>query len=513
MSIEDLNADLAERLDRVHQMGGDRKLRARSDAGLLNARERIASLADPDSYRELGAFAGSGGDAKSDIPADGKVTGFCRVDGRSVGVVSNDFTVKGASSTPINGQKISRVKEIATAEGLPVVFLGESTGARMPDIMGAGSMGAGRNPTQYLRDRATPWVGAVLGPCFGSATWYSVLSDVTIMRKGAHLAVGSPRLTALATGEESDVEEMGGWEIHATRTGLVDLVVDTDHEAVEMVKTVLSYLPSHCDEAPPVVPYSADEQREEERAALIEKIVPVSRTRGYDMRKVIRRVADEGSVLELKALFGRSMTTSLARIAGRTVGFVANNPMFKGGAIDAEGCSKATGFIALCDSFNIPLVFVSDQPGFMIGIDGERKLMPGRIMNWMNAISLATVPKIALVARKSYGQAVLNMGLGGNADEACAWTTAEIGFMDPSHGATIVYGLTPENDPEGFEQARAEMAKETSPYAAAAVNSVQDVIRPRDTRDYLIRALETHRLRRSGGVGQGRMRTWPTTVI
>lgn len=256
-----------------------------------------------------------------------------------------------------------------------------------------------------------------------------------------------------------------------------------------------------------------DAEREREAAERLAGIVPTSRTRGYDMRQVLSCVFDPDSVLELKELFGRSITTAFARLAGQPVAVIANNPKFKGGAIDADACTKATGFLMLADSYNLPIVFITDQPGFLIGIDGERKAMPGRVMNWMNALSLCTVPKIAVVARKTYGQAVLNMGLGGHADLTCAWTTAEIGFMDPGHGATIVYGVNEKDDPEGFRAARDEMAKDTSAYSAAEVLSVHEVIDPRDTREFLRRSLQVHNLRSSGGVGEGHMRSWPTTVI
>jgi len=195
------------------------------------------------------------------------------------------------------------------------------------------------------------------------------------------------------------------------------------------------------------------------------------------------------------------------------VGVIANNPMFKGGAIDADACSKATSFLVFCDSFNIPIVFLVDQPGFLIGLEGERKAMPGRVMNWMNALTLCSVPKISIIARKTYGQAVLNMGLGGNAHEVCAWTTAEISFMDPSHAVTIVHGIREQDDPEKFAELRDQMAKDFSPYEAASIYSVQSVIEPGETREYLKRTLEVHELRATGGVGKGRLRTWPTTVL
>lgn len=514
MSLDQLRTELIAEQQAALEMGGKKKLDQRREEGVLNARERINVLVDPGSFWELGALARSiRPEARPRTPADGKVTGFARIDGREIAVVSNDFTVMGASSSTINGRKIAHIKEVATERGKPIVWLGESTGARMPDVMGASAIGAQRNPTQYLRTRRTPWIAAVLGHCYGSSSWYACMSDIVVMRKGARMAVASPRLSAMATGEAGDEEELAGWKLHATTSGLVDVVVDTDEEALDVVQRVLSYLPSHSGEAPPRLTYESTEEIETERAEKIGKLVPTRRTQGYDMRKVLACIFDVDSLLELKSMFGRSITTAFARIDGRPVGVLANNPMFKGGAIDADSCSKATSFLMVCDSFNLPVIMMSDQPGFLIGIEGERKAMPGRVMNWMNALSLCTVPKISIVARKTYGQAVLNMGLGGNADETCAWTTAEIGFMDPKYGVNIVHGLNQDDDPEAYAEAFEDMAKDTSPYAAAGVFSVGDVIDPRETRDYLKRALEVHNLDAQGGVGQGLMRTWPTTVI
>lgn len=505
--------DLSEAHERLREqaleMGGEKKLKARAAAGVLNARERIDRLCDKDTFREVGLFGVSHRPQMRDrTPADGKVTGFGEIDGRLVGVVSNDFTVLGASSSRTNARKIKYVKRVATSRGYPIVFLGESSGARMPDAMGAeGTVANADDPTQYLRRRNSPWVSAVLGPCYGSSSWYASLSDFVVMRKGAVLAVSSPRLTEMATSESVDPEELGGWRVHAQDSGLVDVAVDTDEEALDLVRRFLSYLPANNSEPPPVaaVPEGADDPARAERIA---KLVPTSRNRVYDMRKVLECIVDPDSLFELKRLYGRPIITALARIDGQTVGIVASNPIVKGGAIDPEACSKATSFIVLCDSFNVPLVFIADQPGFLIGKDGERKGATGRVMNWMNALSLVTVPRIAIVARKTYGQALLNMGLGGNADETCAWTTAEINFMDPRFGARIVHGMDIVDDPERYEAAVAEMTHGTSAYDAAGAFVVGEVIDPRETRAYLSSVLRVHGQR----VGEHHLANWPTTV-
>ena len=489
-------------------MGGPEKLARRRDERVLNARERIDHLLDPGSFRESGMLAVSARREVADsTPADGKVAGFGLVDGRHVAVVSNDFTVMGASSSTVNGKKVKHIKTVANRRGLPIVFLGESTGARMPDIMGS-AVAMGDDPLQYQRRRETPWAAAVLGHCYGSSAWYSSLSDFCVMRKDAVMAVSSPRLTAMAISEDVDPQDLGGWRIHATKSGLVDLAVDTDEEALDAITEFLSYLPSHSGEPPPRREVTPEDVPD---ATQLDQVIPSSRTKVYDVHDVISCVVDSGHLFELKKHFARSLVTGLARVDGRTVGILANNPRIKGGAIDPDACAKATSFLVLCDSFNIPIVFLVDQPGFLIGKEGELRGATGRVMNWMNALSLVSVPRISIVLRKSYGQAVLNMGGAGNADEVAAWSTAEVGFMEPAYGVRIVHGVTREDDPDRFEELFEEMNKDTSGAALAAVYAAQEVIKPRETREYLSDILRIHTTRSTGGVGEGNLRTWPTS--
>lgn len=498
-----------ERLLKALAMGGAEKLQERAQQGVLNARERIDRLVDDQSFHEMGLFATSiRPEMRERSPGDGKLAGFGRIGGRDVAVVSNDFTVMGASSSTVNSAKIGHVKRIATQRGLPMVFLGESTGARMPDVMGAAGVGSGDRPTQYRRMRETPWVSAVLGHCYGSSSWYAALADFVVMRKGAITAVSSVKLTSRAINEAVDPEALGGWKLHTEVTGMVDLAVDTDEQALEAVQKFLSYLPSHHNEAPPVHPVPEGSGEQGQR---ILDILPQSRTQVYDVRKILALIYDKDSVFELKPRFGRSIVTALARLDGRSVGIVASNPIYKGGAIDPQSCEKVVSFLVLCDSFNIPLVFMADQPGFLIGVEGERQGAIGRVMNWMNAMSLVSVPKISVVMRKTYGQAVLNMGGGGNADEVINWFTAEVNFMDPRSAVSIVHGVEPQDDPERYAQLLDEMTKGTTAYDAAAVYAAHSVIHPAQTRAHLIRSLEVHQLRLSGGVGEHLMRTWPTS--
>ncbi|MGE0749005.1 MAG: acyl-CoA carboxylase subunit beta [Variibacter sp.] len=490
-------------------MGGPEKLARRAEQGILNARSRMDYLLDEGSFYESGLLTQSVRPEDSEsTPGDGKLTGYGRIDGREIVVVSNDFTVKGASSSLTNMRKIAQMRRVATERGLPMVWLGESSGARLPDNQGARGMGTmlGNDPTQYRRTRETPWASAILGYCYGSSFLYNCCSDFSVMRKGAVMAVSSPSLVEMATNQKVAPEDLGGWRIHAEVTGMVDMVVDTDEEALDAIKRFLSYLPSHHNETPPRAPVPAGSGADMDRIA---DTLPQSRTQVYDMRKIVRAIADADSVFELKARFGKVAVTALARLDGQTVGFIANNPLVKGGALDTDACDKIIDFLVLCDSFNIPIITLVDTPGFMIGAEAELRRATGKIVNFMNALQLVTVPKLSVILRKTYGQAYLNMGGGRNSDEVAAWPTAEISFMTPAFAVRVVHGLKP-GDP-GFDERLAAMEQENEVWGAASMYAVQHVVPPHETRDHLIRLLKVHQLRLTQGVGQHLLRVWPTS--
>ena len=458
MAHEEMLEALARRRAKALAMGGEARLARRAAQGVLDARARLDCLLDAGSFNETGLFATSfRAEDRERTPADGKVTGFGRIDGRPGAVVSHDFTVLGASSSQVNGKKIRHVKDIATSRGLPIVFLGESAGARIPDRMGsAGRAILGQDPTEYQRLRVSPWVSAQLGSCFGSSTWYGCMSDYVVMRKGAVMAVASHRVTSTAIGQAIEPEELGGWRLLTGVSGLVDLAVDTDEQAIAAVRRFLSYLPGHCNEAPPALDPAQVAAHDPQRLL---DLLPAARSQVYDMRRVLEAIADVGSLFELKGRFGRSIVTALARIEGRSVGFIANNPLFKGGAIDA--------------------------------------------------LSMVTVPKVSVILRKSYGQAYLNMGGGRNSDVVAAWPSADLGFMDPRVGASV---LTPEGGGSSTPADLSEqIARDRTAWGLAALYEAHAVIDPRDTRAWLAATLEALRSRLTGGVGQHRLANWPTS--
>lgn len=505
--MDEKTREFAERRARALAMGGPEKLARRKAAGLLNARERMARLFDGGAFHEVGLFATSERPEHAlKTPADGKIVGFGNVDDRPVAAVSNDMTVLGASSSTVNGRKIAYAKEVATKNGAPLVFLGESSGGRIQDNMGARGMGASSwDPLQYVRTRETPWAAAVLGPSFGSSAWYTCLSDFAVMRKGAVLAVASPKVTSHAIGQTIEAEELGGWEMHALSSGLVDQFVDTDEEAIEAIRRFLGYMPSHAGECAP----RAGARKPSVDPVTLPDIVPPDRAKVYNMYKVIEAVVDGDSFFDLKKRFAPSLITGLARIDGRPVGIMANNPLKKGGAVDYDACDKAISLLVLCDSFNLPVVQLVDQPGFLVGVQGERRGMPAKIMSNIQALQMCTVPKLSVVLRKSYGAAYVNMGGGRNSDDFSVWDRSEISFMDPGIAVGIALGVDRDEEPERFEELRRQVDADSSPYEIAGMFAAQSVIEPHATREHLIECLAIHSRARNGGVGQRRLSAWP----
>ena len=510
MAYEKLLAEFEARRAKALAGGGADKYAKRTAAGVWNARERIDYLVDKGSFLESGLFGASGvyAEQADETQTDGKLAGYGKINGRDVVVVVNDFTVKGASTSATNSKKIAHMKRVSTERGIPMVVIGESTGARLPDAMGARGMGQllGNDNTQFRRLRETPMCAAAFGPSFGSSTWLACQADFSVMQKGAIVAVSSPRLVSMALGEKVNPEDLGGWRLHAETTGLIDQAVDKEEEVFDAIKRFLSYLPGHHNEAPPDAPVPAGSGADMDK---VFAVLPESRTQVYDMKRIIRAVVDKDSLFELKPRFGKSVVTGLARLGGKSVGIVANNPLHRGGALDADACRKIVDFIVLCDSFNVPLVLLVDTPGFQIGTEAEKAGAPGKIMNFMNAMTLVTVPHLSVIIRKSYGRAYVCMGGGRHSDDVAAWPTAEISFMSPEFATKIVHGVGV-GEP-GYEEKLAQIEKGADVWGLAEVYATQAVIRPDETRDYLIRMLEVYRLRLSKGVGQHLMRNWPTS--
>jgi acetyl-CoA carboxylase carboxyltransferase component len=518
MSFEKQLQELDRRRKQALQMGGVEKIQKQHDRGRLTARERIDRLLDPDSFMEIGMFNHSDMPGMAEkTPADSKVAGYGKIGGRPVALISNDFTVLAATSSRVAGRKEGELKLLAARRGMPVVYLGEAGGARMPDIMGAAGLASygGGGFDSYLqimsRVRQTPMVTAILGECYGMPTWMACLSDFVVQVKGASMGVSGPRVVELALGETVSDEELGGWKVHADITGSADRVAEDEQECFHLIRRYLAFMPSHCDETPPVAPVPQDSGRDMPH---ILDHLPEKRNRTYDMHRILECIVDSGSLFTVKPTFGKSVITALARLEGQTVGIVANQPMFNAGAMDTDGIDKVLSFVCLCDSFNVPLLFFHDIPGFLVGKEAERKRVAARVMNYMNALGLVTVPKIAVIVRKTYGMAFWNMcGSGCGADFLAAWPSAEMSFVDPAIAANVVYGGKPsaaDKASEEWQTLMQQMVDDASPYGAAGKHFIHDVIDPRQTRDYLTRAIEISRNSRRRGIGEHRLANWPT---
>jgi acetyl-CoA carboxylase carboxyltransferase component len=506
--------DLRQRREKALEMGGKKKIQRQHHRGRLTARERINKLLDPDTFFEVGLLNHSDMPGMAEkTPADSKIGGYGKIDGRDVVIAANDFTVMSATSSRVAGHKEGELKVAASRNGLPVIYLGEAGGARMPDIMGSVGMatfgGGGMDSFLHImsRVRQTPLIATVMGECYGMPTWMACLADFVVQVKGSAMGVSGPRVVEMALSETVTDEELGGWKVHAEITGMVDRTAEDEDDCFRLIREYLSYMPDHIDTTPPMadVPEGSGD-----RMADILNVLPERRNRAYDMNKLLKCIFDEGSMFPIKPLFGKSVITTLARINGRVVGAVANQPMWQGGAMDTDGIDKVISFLVLCDTFNIPIIFFHDIPGFIVGKAAERKRVAAKVMNYMNALGLLTVPRISVILRKTYGMAFWNMGGCGTAsDFIVAWPTAEISFVDPEIAAKVVFGGK-EAPQEQWDEFIQNMVEDSSPYGPAGLNLINDVIDPRETRDYLIRALEVSVRRRQGGIGEHRLANWPT---
>ncbi|MCF8146182.1 MAG: carboxyl transferase [Deltaproteobacteria bacterium] len=513
MDMETPVQHLQDKRRHALRMGGSDKVARQHGRGRLTARERIDRLLDKDSFLEMGLLAHSAAPGMADkTPADGVICGYGTIHGRRVAVIANDFTVLASTNAETNLKKTLQFKtQVKQKTKVPLIWLGESGGARMPDCQGSlefCSLSGGGVDTlapAYTHLREQPFIFAAMGECYGIPDFQASLADIVIQVKGSALSVSGPRALARAVGQTFSGEEMGGWEVHSRITGMTDRVVEDDEACLQMIREVLTYFPDHNAELPHSRPAP---QNEQDLMGSILTLVPADRKKTYDMHPVIACLVDQGSCLELKPEFGPMLITCLARINGEAVGIIANNPAKGAGAMDVNGLDKLTGFLCLCDSHNLPLIFLHDTPGHLVGKDAERKKVGAKVVQAQQALFQVTVPKISIIIRKSYGKACMNMcGPGAGPDFIVAWPTAEIGFMDPEIAADVVYGNLPE---ETRRRHLETMIGESNPYPAAGAYYLQDVIDPRDTRKYLINVLHIIRDSKDRGMGQHRLANWPT---
>ena len=511
--MDDLIEELARKREAFSRMGGPAKVERQHAKGRLTARERIDTLLDSGTFLEMGFFAHSDYPGMEDkTPADGLICGYGRIDGRRVALIANDFTVLASTNARVNLKKLLTFKkQVKKKAVVPLIFLGEAGGARMPDCQGSREVctitGYELNSLrpEYTHFREQPLIFAALGECYGVADFQANLADFVVQVKGSAIAVSGPRALSRAIGQAHSGEEIGGWEVHSRITGIADRVVENEEECWDMIRRFLDYMPNHHGEPPGLKPVP---EGSGERMSRIAEVLPEDRRRVYDMHGIIDCIVDGGEYLELKPDYARMLITALARVNGSVIGIVASNPMVNLGATDTDALDKMMGFLCLCDSYHIPLLFLHDTPGHMVGKEGEIKKVGAKVVNALQCLFQVTVPKISIIIRKTYGQGTVNMcGMGGGPDFLAAWPSAEIGFMDPLIAADVVFGNLEEEERAKRVEA---MIGDLSPYPAAGAYYIQDIIDPRETREYLIKVLEVIRDSKDRGMSKRYLANWPT---
>jgi methylmalonyl-CoA carboxyltransferase large subunit len=494
-SMEELTQALRKKKEAAQQGGGPERLAKQREQGKLTARERIEGLIDSGSLEEFGLFAQHRqthfGMAAKEIPGDGVVTAAGAVDGRLIHLASQDFTVLGGSAGEVHSLKVADVMERALKTGSPFVFINDSGGARVQEGIDSLS-GYGRVfYTNVLLSGAVPQIALICGPCAGGAAYSPALTDFVIQTRQAQMFITGPQVIKQVTGEQISAEALGGADAHMVHSGVIHFVAENDQDALHLCRRLLSFLPSNNLEDPPRL--STDNSVDPNPK--LSAIVPVDPKQSYDVREVIAGVVDQGDLLEVQAGHAMNMVVGFARIVGRTVGVIANQPCVLSGAIDINAATKASRFIRFCNAFNIALLTFVDVPGFFPGVQQEYGGIIRHGAKLLFAYSAATVPKIQIILRKSYGGAHVAMcsrDLG--ADRVFAWPTAEIAVMGAEGAVEIVFRK--EMDEAADKAARRAELIETyrstfsTPYVAAGRRHVDDIIEPGNTRKHLAQALE-----------------------
>lgn len=477
--------------------GGLKRIEAQHKKGKLTARERVELLLDPGTFEEIGMLvthrSTDFGLEKEQYLGDGVVTGYGQVDGRLVYVFSQDFTVFGGSLSETHAEKICKVMDLAMKTGAPLIGLNDSGGARIQE----GVVSLGGYADIFLRNVQSsgviPQISAIMGPCAGGAVYSPAMTDFTMMvDHTSYMFVTGPNVVKTVTHEEVTSEELGGASTHASKSGVTHFIANNELDCIQKIRQLLSYMPQNCEDDAPIRPYSSktSELRED-----LDKIIPANPNQPYDMRDVIEGIVDETSFMEVHKDFAENIVVGFARLAGRSIGIVANQPAYLAGVLDINSSRKAARFTRFCDAFNIPLLVLVDVPGFLPGTDQEWN---GIIINGaklLYALSEATVPKVTVITRKAYGGAydVMNSKHIG-ADLNFAWPTAEIAVMGPKGAAEIIFKneIAKAEDKEAKLQEKVDEYTETfaNPYRAAARGFIDEVIDPKETRIKLIKGFK-----------------------
>ena len=497
--------DLRNRLDEAVHSGSARAIEKQHAKGKMTARERIAKLLDEGSFTELDEFArhrSTNFDMQNNRPyGDGVVVGYGTVDGRNIALYSQDFTVMGGSLGEVMAEKIIKIAEFALKNGMPLIGISDSGGARIQEGV-ASLSGYGRIFRLNTRSSGViPQISLILGPCAGGSAYSPAITDFTVMvNETSHMFITGPEVIKTVTGEEIGMEELGGAHTHNTKTGVAHYLAENEDDAIDYVKALLSYLPSNNTDGTPLLP-ATETLATKVSDTELDTLVPDSPNQPYDMKVLIQALLDEGEFLEVHELFAPNILVGFGRVEGHSVGIVANQPLQLAGTLDIDSSEKAARFVRFCDAFSIPVITLVDVPGFLPGTEQEWNGIIRRGAKLLYAYGEASVPLITLITRKAYGGAFIVMGskyIG--ADVNLAWPSAEIAVMGAQGAVNILYRkeLTEAKEPE---KRRAELVEEynetlANPYLAAERGFIDAVIEPNQTRKYITKALRSLRNKR-----------------
>ena len=488
---------LKQKREESKKGGGEKRIQKQHDKGKLTARERIDILLDKGSFEEIDPFVTHRSDKfgldDKKIPGDGVVTGFGKVHGRPIYVFSQDFTVFGGSLSETHAEKICKVMDMAMKNGVPIIGLNDSGGARIQE--GVSSLGGYAEVfwRNSMASGVVPQFSAVMGPCAGGAVYSPALTDFVFMVKNtSYMFVTGPNVVKTVTHEEVTSEELGGATAHGQKSGVAHFTEENDAICLQQLRRLLTYVPQNCEEKPPRAESKAPDSA---KAGKLDEIVPDNPNKPYDIKEVIEGIVDKDSFMEVHEHYANNIVVGFARIDGRSVGIVANQPLSLAGVLDIDASLKGARFVRFCDAFNIPLVTFEDVPGFLPGTDQEWGGIIKHGAKLLYAFCEATVPKMTVITRKAYGGAYDVMNSKHiRADYNVAWPTAEIAVMGPKGAVEIIFRkeIQSADDPEAKEQELVDYYKEefAHPYKAAERGFIDNVILPSETREKLIRALE-----------------------
>ncbi len=504
VTVAEKISQLKEQEEKIKQMGGPKAVAQQHERGKLTARERLDYFFDPGTFRELDIFVKHRGTLfgldKMEIPADGVITGYGKVNGREVFAFSQDFTARAGTLGEMHAKKICKVMDLALKTGKPIVGFNDSGGARIQEGVDALS---GYGQVFYrnaISSGVIPQISAIMGPCAGGAVYSPAMTDFIFMVKNtSYMFITGPDVIKSVLGEEITQEELGGAIAHCSKSGVAHFACENDYHAIDMIKKLLSYLPDNNMEEPPYVPTHDSPSR---TSPALDKIIPDNPMAAYDMKDLIREIVDDGEFFEVHELYAPNIIVGFARLNGHTIGIIANQPKVLAGCLDIDSSDKATRFIRFCDAFNIPLLTIADVPGYLPGKQQEWGgiIRHGAKLLW--CYSEATVPKVTLIVRKDYGGSYLAMcsrDLG--ADIVIAWPTAEIAVMGAEGAANIIFRkeIQEAEDKEAKRREKIEEYRKLlyNPYIAASRGYIDAVIVPSETRPWLIDAFEMLKTKRA----------------